>query len=395
MKLSTEQIRLLLMGLLDDHQAYQARIAEIQSSLWQAHEALRAAYQLQKTELVEYKAQAHYWEAQFGQIKNREVTLQEEIAELKAKLRLRENQLFGRKSEKSTSRADTESTPNLPTKKRGQQPESTGHGRREYSHLPTIEETYELSDKERQCTHCGLAYEEHGTTEEPNVIEIINVQGYRRRIIRKAYQRRCHCRDAASYIDAPGPSRVFPESRLGVSIWAYILAQKFRFQLPLNRILQSLATHGLSLAVGTVTDGMRKLLPLLTPVFDAMVEHNTQASHWHADETGWKVFAKVDGKLSTKWYLWLFQSHDSVVYKCCPSRSSQVLLSHFGENHPGGTLSVDRYSAYKVIAKSGVFVLAFCWAHVRRDFLQYSKNYPAHEAWGLSWVESIVSLMVV
>jgi transposase len=65
-----------------------------------------------------------------------------------------------------------------------------------------------------------------------------------------------------------------------------------------------------------------------------------------------------------------------------------VLLDHFGD-HEGGTLNVDRYAAYKVIAKSGLFVLAFCWAHVRRDFLNYSKEYPQNEAFGLAWVEKI------
>jgi transposase len=54
--------------------------------------------------------------------------------------------------------------------------------------------------------------------------------------------------------------------------------------------------------------------------------------------------------------------------------------------------SVDRYSAYKVIAQKGVFVLAFCWTHVRRDFLSHAKGYPEQEAWGLSWVERIGTL---
>ncbi len=47
-------------------------------------------------------------------------------------------------------------------------------------------------------------------------------------------------------------------------------------------------------------------------------------------------------------------------------------LPVFGSEHEGGTLNVDRYSAYKVIAKSGLFILAFCWAHVRGD---QQKNY--------------------
>jgi transposase len=50
---------------------------------------------------------------------------------------------------------------------------------------------------------------------------------------------------------------------------------------------------------------------------------------------------------------------------------------------------VDRYSAYKVIAKEGLFILAFCWAHVRRDFLKHAKGYVEQEGWALAWVERI------
>jgi transposase len=58
----------------------------------------------------------------------------------------------------------------------------------------------------------------------------------------------------------------------------------------------------------------------------------------------------------------------------------------------GGTLNVDRYSAYKTIAKAGLFILAFCWAHVRRDFLAHAKAYPQQEPWGLAWVKLIADL---
>jgi len=36
--------------------------------------------------------------------------------------------------------------------------------------------------------------------------------------------------------------------------------------------------------------------------------------------------------------------------------------------------------------------LAFCWAHVRRDFLDAAKKYPELEDWALLWVEKIGDL---
>jgi len=80
-----------------------------------------------------------------------------------------------------------------------------------------------------------------------------------------------------------------------------------------------------------------------------------------------------------------------VVFKLDPTRSSEVPVKHFGEQAEG-ILNVDRYSAYKVLLDGGRIVLAFCWAHVRRDFLNLAKTRQAHEAWGLAWVERIAHL---
>jgi transposase len=53
----------------------------------------------------------------------------------------------------------------------------------------------------------------------------------------------------------------------------------------------------------------------------------------------------------------------------------------------------DRYSAYKKLARlSDAILLAFCWAHVRRDFLNAGRGYKALEAWALEWKERIAAL---
>jgi len=37
-------------------------------------------------------------------------------------------------------------------------------------------------------------------------------------------------------------------------------------------------------------------------------------------------------------------------------------------------------------------LLAWCWAHVRRDFLDVAKAWPMHESWAFEWVELIGNL---
>jgi transposase len=57
-------------------------------------------------------------------------------------------------------------------------------------------------------------------------------------------------------------------------------------------------------------------------------------------------------------------------------------------------LMVDRLSSYKATAqvKEGLVVLAFCWAHVRRDFIGVAKSFPELKPWALVWLRLIRQL---
>jgi transposase len=356
---------------------------------------LQSKYELKNIEMIGYKTKANYWEAQFRQVKTREEELAAEIEELKAKLRKREQQLFGKSSEKSNSTQDInpQQKKGEQKKNRGQQPGSKGHGRRDYSHLPIEVEELELVEESCKCPCCFLPYEELPGHSESDILEV-DVKAYRRVIRRKKYKRSCFCKKNPDpqILSAPIIERLLPKSMLGVSIWALLLLKKYEYQQPLHRTLEEFDGYGLSLSAGTVTDGFQKLLPYFVPLYDAIIERSVAAKHWHADETGWKVFETIEGKKNHNWFLWIFHNEETVVFKMHPTRSSEALIEHFGEDHAGGTLNVDRYGAYKVIAKKGLFILAFCWAHVRRDFLEHAKGYVQQEKWALKWVEQIGNL---
>ena len=58
-----------------------------------------------------------------------------------------------------------------------------------------------------------------------------------------------------------------------------------------------------------------------------------------------------------------------------------------------GILLSDRYVVYKKLARQREGLeLAFCWAHVRRDFFSLAKAWPELESWAMSWVEGIGGL---
>lgn len=367
----------------------------IHQGCFDRYSQLQLKYERKNIEMIGFKTKANYWEAQFSQLKSREEQLVAENEELKAKLRKREEELFGRSSEKNNKSQDTNpiSEKEKSKKGRGQQPGSKGHKRRDYSDLPIAKEELELVGESCKCPCCHLPYKELPGYSESDIVEI-DVKAYRRVIHRKKYKRSCSCKENPDpqIVSAPVIERLLPKSKFGISIWALLLLKKYEHQQPLNRAIEEISEQGLPLSIGTVTDGFQKLLPYFTPIYDAIAERSIAAKHWHADETGWKVFETTEDKKNHNWYLWIFHNSETVVFKIHPTRSSEALIEHFGKDHAGGTLNVDRYSAYKVIAKKGLFILAFCWAHVRRDFLKYAKGYVQQEVWALSWVERISNL---
>jgi transposase len=223
-------------------------------------------------------------------------------------------------------------------------------------------------------------------TEDSEQIEI-EVEIYRRKLHRKRYRNACSCHGCVRTTTAPPAPKLIPKSRLGTSIWSHFLLSKFSLHQPIERTIRQLEQYGLSLSPGSIADGLRRIEPMLRPVYDAIVSRNRQSAFHQADETRWFVFAKTPGKTGFRWWLWVFADGQTVVYRLDPGRDRTVPENHLGED-ARGVLLVDRYSAYKAMkaVKSGLLLLAFCWAHVRRDFLEVGKGYPELIDWAVQWL---------
>jgi transposase len=340
--------------------------------------------------------QAAYWKAQHRRSLQREAQLKTEVDRLQALLRLREQQLFGRKTETAAAQPTVplaNPTDPPPRRPRGQQPGKPGPKRRDYSHLPAIVEDHQLAPDRCRCSRCGQPFDDFPGTEDSIILEV-EVRAHRRVIRRRRYRPACSCAVHPGIVTAPPPPRVIPKSIFGVSIWVTLLLDKYLFYRPTDRLLADWATHGLDLSLGTVTDGLKRLVPLFEPVYEALIRHSQTQTLWHADETRWLVFASIEGKVGYRWYLWVFHSAEVVVFVLAAGRSHVVPEEHFGPVQGRGILVVDRYKAYQAIdkVKSGQIILAFCWAHVRRDFVRLAKSWPDQESWALGWVEEIGTL---
>src|SRR5262249_40734750 len=172
-----------------------------------------------------------------------------------------------------------------------------------------------------------------------------------------------------------------------------VLLDKYVTYRPTERLLASWRLLGLDLAAGTVTDGLSRLEVLLGPIDRAIRERNRLGDLHQADETRWRVFIALEGKEGYGWWLWVLSGPDTVAYLLDAGRDHTVPEGHY-QAEWRGVLVVDRYAAYKAMSwvKEGVMVLAFCWAHVRRDFIRVGKGWPEHKAWALQWLRSIHTL---
>jgi len=217
-----------------------------------------------------------------------------------------------------------------------------------------------------------------------------------RRIQRPRSQKTCGCPQVAGIVTAPPAPRVIPKSPLGVSVWTQVLLDKYLYGRPTSRFCEALRHHGLPLSQGTLTDGLQRLAGLFEPVMPALYERQMREKLFHGDETRWEVFEEVEGKTGHRWYLWVMQSASVVFYRMAPGRGADVPTAHVAKLHKDlvdVVLVCDRSSAYQCLAKDGdALILAFCWAHVRRDFLKAARSWPELERWMFTWVDDIREL---
>lgn len=350
---------------------------------------------LTKQAYIELIWQANYWRAQYEQLLEREAALKAEVEALQATIRDLTQRLYGTKSEKATHLDKAGVPPHISPRKRGQQPGSPGHGRRDRAALPVVDEIHDLSTAEKRCTVCGAAFRPFPAPETSTIIEV-QVQAHVRRIHRQRYHKGCRCPHLPGIVTAPPAPRLIPKSPIGVSVWTEVLLDKYLYGRPTSRLCQALQHHGVPLSQGTVTDGLRKITPLFAPVVQALRERQMGEKLFHGDETRWEVFAALEGKVGHRWYLWVTRSASVVFFHIAPSRGAAVPKDHFAQLHTDlvqAVLICDRYSAYKSLAKDHAeIILAYCWAHVRRDFLKAARSWPELAPWMWQWIEDIRTL---
>jgi transposase len=339
--------------------------------------------------LERLEGQAAHYREQLDQAQQRAAALRAALQTAQAKIRDLRRRVFGGKTERTRTIDTRLGHDEVSSRPRGQQPGAAGHARTPLSELPAHVETIEIDAA--QCPECGAPLVEFPGTEDCQIVEIA-VRAYRRLIRRRRYRASCRCGCVPGIVAAAPPPRLIERGKFGISVWVSVLLDKFLYGRPSYRLVADWADHGLKLSAGTLTGGLKSLAPLFEPLEQALLAKLRSQTHWHADETRWPVFVDIEGKLGHRWYLWVFHSPSVVHYVLDPSRSAAVPLAELA-GVQGDVISCDRYAGYKKFAREHPgFMLAYCWAHQRRDLLELANAYPALWDWAMVWVECIGEL---
>ena len=288
--------------------------------------------------------------------------------------------LYGRRSEK----LDAPGT----GRRRGQQPGAPGHGR---TRRPGVEERVEVHDppaEARACAACGKPYVKAPTSRR------CEVRAHRRVIRRPRWRRGCVCASVPAEVSAPPAPRLFPNTAYGTSVWSRVLYEHYACRRPVHRVAAWLGDQGLPVAPGTLADSASRFVPLFEPLAEAIRAHQNESALRQADETGWRVQElRGEGRSGRAW-LWASVTEDSACFHIDPSRSAEAAQRLFGELAPGTVIVCDRYSAYKKLARllEGLIILAFCWAHSRRDVIECAAGQPRLAGWCRAWLERIAAI---
>ena len=310
--------------------------------------------------------------------------LEAQLARLRSTGAVLSRKLFGRKSEQQDKPRSQ--------RQRGQQRGAPGHGRTQRPGLEERAEVHKPPPDARICACCGQPYAPNGV-EESTLVEI-EVKAHKRVIRRPRLRRTCQCASSPIEVSAPPVPRLFDDTLYGITVWVCFLYERYARYRPLNAVAAWLSERGLAVSPGTLADSVKRFLPLFEPLAEAILAHQNRATLRHADETSWRVQEFRGEERSSRAWLWTSVSSDAVYFHIDPSRSAEAAYKLFAGTVLDTVIVCDRYSAYKKLARllAGLVILAWCWSHMRRDFIDCAAGQERLTQWCQGWVEHIAGL---
>lgn len=245
------------------------------------------------------------------------------------------------------------------------------------AHLPRIECIVDVES--RICPCCSGTLHRIGE----DVAERLDVvpATFRVLVVRRPRYGCRACEDVV--VQAPAPSRLIEGGLPTEATVAHVLVSKYADHLPLYRQAQIYARQGVALDRSTLADWVGRAAFLLRPVHKRLLAVLKTSPKLFADETTAPVLDPGRGRTKTG-QLWAYARDDrpwggadppGVAYVYAPDRKAERPIEHLDGFR--GILQTDGYEGYRKLARRGDVQLAFCWAHVRRRFVELARAGPA------------------
>lgn len=324
--------------------------------------------------------------------------LEQRIEKLEADNAYLRKLLFGKKAEKRAVELEVVIGEQGPKSgKHGAQVGHKGHGRKIPFHLKLWQDhVHRLAQEDQYCPLCGLELEEMKSEKISYEVSLMDVHYVLFRHRRKKYRKTCNC--PKPILISPGPLKLWEKGLYSMELWIKVVVDKYGYGMPLERQIGMMAEESLEVSSGVLADGLMRLAVLLKPLYELMLKKIAFERLVHADETRWQNwasrYAEEREEEKTQQWLWGLFSEAYHVFIIDASRGAKVLKEHLGQGEAETilpTLICDRYKAYQALGTE----LAYCWAHVRRDFLKLKVQYAGQEAlvkWSDQWLNWIGEL---
>ena len=176
------------------------------------------------------------------------------------------------------------------------------------------------------------------------------------------------CQDCHRYHDAPFPQEVQRAGLFGprlTSLTAYLKGKLHGSYSGVRDFVQDVV--GVKVSRGYVAKLLRKASQAFGPPHGQLLELLPHQAHLNGDETG----HKNNGQ---RYWIWCFRAVNFVVFKIEASRGTEVLVRILGDGFRG-ILGCDYYAAYRKYARQCSVLVQFCLAHLIRD-VKYLGEFP-------------------
>src|SRR6266568_2306060 len=191
------------------------------------------------------------------------------------------------------------------------------------------------------------------------------------------------CAGSIKLSQAPAPERLIEKGIPTEALVAHVVVAKYADHLPLYRQAQIYARQGVKLDRSTLADWVGRAAFLLRPVHERLLAILKASTKLFADETTAPVLDPGRGRTKTGQLFayarddrpWGGSDPPGVAYVYAPDRKAEQPIAHLAGFK--GILQVDGYAGYRKLAERGDVQLAFCWAHMRRNFYELATPGPA------------------